>query len=337
MDKFKRKFFELKSKIEETISSYDATQLENKLDETKKMISNYQKIINEKAIDPNLQDQISSYFSSSLSNLTNLGSKASASIFSFMSDIDLLRHLETITKSASTVYDKALDSEYLKSHIGGGDHRLFDGGHDIFGAWDKVKEALPNDSFQEEVLGYISAIWKDLSTVKGLPFQTVSKESFQNWVDAVSGWIPGVDRKYLYDLLSFDAYELLSSGLGVVSIIFALKREDQEKLAELLGSMGIVSILSANPIMGILVIGTSAFAYTKKKMEFDKKAFGKSAVLAGTSMALFSILGMPILFELVIVGILTNILKKQVLENDQLLANIKNQFTEKFLREKKTA
>jgi hypothetical protein len=46
---------------------------------------------------------------------------------------------------------------------------------------------------------------------------------------------------------------------------------------------------------------------------------------------------MPILFELVIVGILTNILKKQVLENDQLLANIKNQFTEKFLREKKTA
>jgi hypothetical protein len=115
--------------------------------------------------------------------------------------------------------------------------------------------------------------------------QTISQESFQNWVKVVSGWIPGIDRKYLYDLLSFDEYELLSSGLEVVSVIFAQKREDQEKLAELLGSMGIVSILSANPIMGILVIGTSAFAYSKKKMEFDKKAFGKSAVLAGTSMA----------------------------------------------------
>lgn len=264
-----------------------------------------------------------------------MGSFAAAS--SFLADSDLLKYLESLTKSTSTIYDKALDSEYLKTHIGGGDHRLFDGSHDLFNAWNKVKEALPDDSFQEEVVGYASALWKDLSTVKGLPFTTVSKDSFDVWTKNISEWIPGIDRKYLYDLLSFDAYELLATGLGAVSVIFALKKEDQESLAEILGNMGIISILSANPIMGFFVIAISAFAYIEKKMEFDKKAFTKSAIATSSSVALFGILGFPILFEFIIVIGLTELLKKQVLDNEQFLEDIKSKidFKNFSLKEKK--
>ncbi len=87
--------------------------------------------------------------------------------------------------------------------------------------------------------------------------------------------------------------------------------------------MGIISILSANPIMGIFVIGTSAFAYTKKKMELDKSSFAKSAIVTTSSMALFSVLGMPILFELVIGAVATKALRKKILDDEDLMKDIK--------------
>ena len=127
--------------------------------------------------------------------------------------------------------------EYLKNHIGGGDHRLFDGGHDIFNAWSRVREASPDDSLQQEVLGYVSALWKDVTTTKGLPFITVSKENFESCVKNLD-WIPGVDRKYLYDLCSFDAMEILSTALGAVGVLFALKKKDQGNAGGTFGKYG---------------------------------------------------------------------------------------------------
>jgi len=85
------------------------------------------------------------------------------SFFSFFSLPDLLKWSETITKSAATVYDKAIDANYLATHIGGGNHRMFDGGHDILNAWDTVKSASTEDSFQQEVIGYTVPL-KDLTT-----------------------------------------------------------------------------------------------------------------------------------------------------------------------------
>ena len=246
----------------------------------------------------------------------------SGALFAFLSQGNLLSWLGELTKSPATIYDKALDAEYLKTHISGGDHRLFDGGHDIFSAWDEVREASPDDSFQQEVLGYVSSLWKDVTTTKGLPFTTVSKENFESWVETLD-WIPGVDRKYLYDLFSFDAIEVLSTALGTVGVLFALKKKDQEMLAELLGSMGIVSILSANPIMGIFVIGAAGYAYKKKNMGFDRVAFGKSTIMSIFTVALFGVLGLPILFELILVVTLTKLFRKQVLDNAEFQVFVK--------------
>lgn len=317
MKKIKNKISKLKGRTESKLNDIKPKSIKEAYELSKDLLEEGGKLAINSLRTKSLHEKVFSGFSEN-------ATKMSGAIGAFLSDNQLLKHLETLTESASTVYDKALDSEYLKSHIGGGDHRLFDNGHDIINAWDKVREALPDDSLDQEVLGYVSSLWKDLSTVKGLPFATVSKESFESWVKTTSEWIPGMDRKYMYDLLSFDAYELLATGLGAVSVIFALKKDDQEKLADLLGSMGIVSILSANPLMGIFVIGTSAFAYSKKKMEFDKSAFTKSAIITSSSMALFSILGMPILFELVIVAVATRALRKKVLDNHELQGTIKD-------------
>ena len=118
-----------------------------------------------------------------------------------------------------------MDWDYLvnRNAMGGGEHRLFDRGHDIFSAWERARDALPDDSFAQEVVGYISVLWKDVTTTKGLPFTTVNRDDFNSWVDTASTWIPGVDREYLYDLLSFDAMEIFSTTLGALGVFFAFK------------------------------------------------------------------------------------------------------------------
>src|SRR4051812_18573550 len=44
----------------------------------------------------------------------------------------------------ATVASKAMDAEYLRTHIGGGWHRLYDDGHSLAGSWKAVTESLPD-------------------------------------------------------------------------------------------------------------------------------------------------------------------------------------------------
>ena len=48
------------------------------------------------------------------------------------------------------IYDKAMDAGYLATNIGGGNHRLFDGGHTIAGAFKAVRGASTEDSIIQE-------------------------------------------------------------------------------------------------------------------------------------------------------------------------------------------
>ena len=48
----------------------------------------------------------------------------------FLSQVDLLKWSKDVVNGIDGLYDKAMDAEYLKTNIGGGNHRLFDGGHD---------------------------------------------------------------------------------------------------------------------------------------------------------------------------------------------------------------
>ena len=243
-------------------------------------------------------------------------------LLAFLSTRELLKWSESISEGAASIYDKALDAEYLRTHIGGGDHRLFDGGHDLLSAWGRVKEASPDDSLSQEVIGYVSAIWKDVTTAKGLPFTNVDKSSFDGWVDKLSS-IPGLNREYLYDLLSFDVFEVLSTGLGAVGILLCLNKDDQRKLSEILGAMGITAIISANPLMGLMVIAVTGYSYFKKKQKLEGKALAKGAAVAGISAGLFAVLGLPILVELVIVIVVMTLLRKHILDNDVLFEMVR--------------
>lgn len=250
------------------------------------------------------------------------GASSLASALAFLQTPDLLKWTENLTKGAATVYDKAMDAEYLRTHIGGGAHRLFDGGHTIIGSWEAVKDAMKGDSTAQEIVEWTKAYMKDLTTVKGMPFFNLDKADYDKWAGEIARKIPGVSREFLYDLLSFDAMEICAAGFSVVGVFFAFSKEDKEKLAEILGAMGISSIVAANPILGLTTIAVTAYSYWKHG-PMDAVAAVKGGGLTAISALIFSIMGLPILVELVIVVVLTTLLKKHIINNEKFIGWLK--------------
>ena len=250
---------------------------------------------------------------------------AAAAVLPFLHEPDLLKWTEALSKGAATTYDKAMDLEYLKTGIGGSYHRLFDGGHTIWGSLKAVRDALPDDSPLQEAAGWIQAYAKDLTTVRGMPFFDLDKADFDQWAEALVGAIPGVKKEYLFDLLNFDAIEVCAAGLSVVGAVFALKRNDRKKLAELIGATGVTSVAYGNPISALATIGVMGYAFWKHGGT-EVSTIVKGGGLAGVSTLLFSLLGMPVVVELVIVLAVIVLLRKQVLENQALEKWIKEKF-----------
>lgn len=83
----------------------------------------------------------------------------------------LNRLVAAAVKGAPTVYDKAMDANYLdpaqRSGLGGSYHRLFDGGHSIAGAARAAREVSADDTVVQEALGTVKALMKDASTPRG--------------------------------------------------------------------------------------------------------------------------------------------------------------------------
>lgn len=270
-----------------------------------------------------------------LKQFNRKGTDSYSASLAFFSQIDLLRWTKELTESAATVYDKALDREYLRTYIGGGNHRLFDGGHDILSAWKRCEEVAreTGDNLFEQVSGYTTALWKDVTTVKGLPFITLDKDTYDIWVDKITSSIPGINKEYLYDLVNFDVMEVFSSTFSVVVCVFALKAQDKEKLSKILSSMGVISILSANPIMGILTIITTTYAYFVKKIEINRVEAFRSASSSFFIWTIFSALGLPILIEILLVIVLLKIMNKAI-DKKRVFEYIENKFSKINLQER---
>ena len=246
-------------------------------------------------------------------------------VLPFLSQPELLGWSKNLSNGVETIYDKAMDAEYIKSHIGGAYHRLFDGGHSPVNAWDKVKNASETDTFSQEVIGYVSAMWKDATTKMGMPFTTFDKSQYDKIVDSINA-STGIDKKWMFDLSNYDVFEIFSSVLGVVAALFFLKKDDINKVSEILGSMGILAILSANVFMGIAVVVQTVYAYTVKKKQLDKKEALKGASYSAITYAIFSVLGFPILIELIIAMVVLKVVKGEQIPGKKFV----NMIFEKF-------
>lgn len=160
-----------------------------------------------------------------------------------------------------SVYDKAVDAVYNQTHIGGGHlHRLFDGSHTPWGMWEKVQGAKPDDSLTEEVAGYVSAFWKDLSSPVGIPVIDMSPESYHRTADYLSSAF-SIPRTWFADMLHVNATDVIGSSIGAIAVTMNWKEADQKRFARLVGSLGISAIAKANPALAIVTMAAAAKSY----------------------------------------------------------------------------
>ena len=201
---------------------------------------------------------------------------------------------QAAVKGQATIYDKAMDAEYLATHVGGGNHRLFDGGHTINGAWQAARNASEDDTLVAEMLGTLQGLLRDVSTPKGLPLATWDKETFDSVAESLQTNF-GIQKSWFADLVSYDAAELLGGTVGVVSMIFNWNKADTADFAQLAASMGLSAALSANPLLMPISVVALARAFHKAKSDgnYADVADGalRGTLASGASMGAVALVG----------------------------------------------
>ena len=187
----------------------------------------------------------------------------------------------------ASAYDKALDLAYntLKQH--GGDHRIFDGSHDVVGAWKAIAEAMPDEPWLQRAEGYVSALWKDMATPSGLPLVTWNRESF----DAVAGFLNetlGISRTWVKDMVTFTATEFVGAVLGALALILSWNKADVRRFSEIVASLGLTALVGANPFMVMVtIIGLAkCFHEARHGAGFKRIASGGGRGMVGTTALL---------------------------------------------------
>ena len=211
---------------------------------------------------------------------------------------DLNNLLEGMVKGSATIYDKAMDANYLdpllKPDLGGSYHRLFDGGHTISGAISAARDASPDDNIIQEALGTLQGLLRDGTTIRGLPLANWDKETF----DGVAGALEStfhIPKGWFYDLNTYNAAELLGGTIGAVALVFSWTRADTEAFAKMVGGMGLSAAISANPLLLLVTVVALARAFQKARQtgEYTEFVDGqiKGGIGAGTTLTVVALVG----------------------------------------------
>ena len=223
--------------------------------------------------------------------------------------------VQNLVKGSPTIYDKAMDAEFIATHIGGAQHRLFDGGHTIIGAFRAGHAASPDDNIIQEAMGTLQGLLRDVSTPNGLPLANWDYETYHRVAETLDSkfFIP---KGWFYDLNTYDAAELLGSAIGIVAVIFHWNRGDTEEFAKLVGGMGLSAVFSANPLLLIVTVVALARAFhiARRTGEYTEFVDGqiKGVVGAGAIIGAVSLVGIAggpwgvALITGLVVGILVN-------------------------------
>lgn len=189
--------------------------------------------------------------------------------------------VDRFASSKACAYDQAMDAVYNSSHVGGGLHRLFDGGHDLLGAWNACAEAARQngDAFSEQVAGTLAALWKDCVTPMGLPLATWDKGAFDTVAASLAEL--GIEKVWIAKMVSINAENLLGGISGVFSVIFNWNAADSERFAEMVGSFGISSAFALNPLIGVVALVCLARAYQRARLEESGVTHGRMLLSIG--------------------------------------------------------
>jgi hypothetical protein len=183
-----------------------------------------------------------------------------------------------------TIYDDKIDSIYNATHIGGPNHRIFDGSHSPTAMWEKVKETLPDDTRLEELQNYFLSLIKDMQTVKGIPLTNINnKEAYEQAV-AKMNYNFGISKNWFSDALTINLSEFFVTSVGVLAFVFKWKKREKAEFADLASSLLTAATVGANPFLFIVSLISLGASFTKDKR---KKNFKKGALRGFFGMGSF--------------------------------------------------
>ena len=227
--------------------------------------------------------------------------------------------VQNLVKGSATIYDKAMDAEYIRSHMGGYNHRLFDEGHTVFGAIRALQEAkannpsdFENEGFLDQVEGLFQALVKDASTQKGVPYFTWDKEAY----DKVAGALQelGIPKNWFADLNTYDPAELLGTTIGAMTLAFRWNKADAEEFARLAGGVTVSGLASANALVLVVSVVALARAFHLSRGDGNYSdavdGFAKGTAVSGTTLAAVAAVGAGAGWS-ILVGLTVGILAHQ--------------------------
>lgn len=202
--------------------------------------------------------------------------------------------VQNMVKGAPTIYDKAMDANYIQTGIGGSYHRLFDGSHTLWGAFAAGRAASPDDNIIQEAIGTLQGLLRDVSTPRGLPIANWDQETYRQVAEVLDSNFH-IPKSWFYDLNTYDAADLLGAAIGVVALIFSWNRADTETFSKLVAGMGLSAVFTANPLLLLLTVVALARAFQKahQKGEYAEFVDGqfKGVVGSGATLAAVSLVG----------------------------------------------
>ena len=203
--------------------------------------------------------------------------------------------LQELVSGRPTIYDKAMDAVYNATRIGGGDHRLYDGGHSLAGTLQAAREASPDDSIIEEAAGLLQALARDATTPRSLPLVTWDQDTFSGLTDSLGR--VGLPREWVIDMVSYDAAEVIGASVGVLALALNWNSDDVEQFAQIVGGMGLSAAVGANPLLLVVTVVALAKAYHTARKTGDWKEFAdglaRGGICTGAVILVASMMGGP--------------------------------------------
>lgn len=239
------------------------------------------------------------------------------------------------------IYDRAIDSVYNTTHMGGSRlHHLLDGQHTIWGAFKAARDASPHDTLFQEMSNATEHLVRDTCSVSGIsPLLHVTKEQWNKFASFTH-----LPKNWLSDALTFNAAELIGASVATLALVFGWSKFASKQFAEYTGALGVVAITSANPLLGLVVIISAARAFTiaKREKDFEKsklqlaKAALRGTVMPSIFISISVIIGGPVYIGLIL-GIVVAVLVRKKMDNKKFMEGFSrflNAYCEDFLKPK---
>jgi len=164
---------------------------------------------------------------------------------------EISRALAAKYNKNTEIYDKIIDSNYIKTGVGGSTlHHNLDGSHTWTGAINALKEELSEES--EIILVYNAMIHlaKDFTTPSGInPF--LSPQQFTQTKNFLVESF-NIPKSTVNDLLNLNFTELCGTSVATVSLILDYDDLQIQKLGKFVSHLGLSSYIAGNPAMLLL-------------------------------------------------------------------------------------